>query len=273
MCSKAIASHPTQMRCFASEILTLSPILLAFFEETRAAALLPRHYRCWELMVRILHICSIGPRQGASLSRALRESIIEHHNLYRALYTQEGSVKPKWHHMLHLQEDTDHLGALLTCFVTERKHRSVKRKGLWTFRHYEHTLIADVLNADIGKALEVDAYKPMCLTSPIDHPGLRGLRMSLAARLPCGEIKKDDIVACRGGIVVEAKAFWSNSDDDNHIIMQTTSLVVSADHRRSFRRTEDTTFVDVEDVMQAVAWVSLDGLVRPVLPPRGLGLF
>ena len=260
----------TQMRCFASEILTLSPILLAFFEESeQAAALLPRHHRCWELMVRILYICSIGPRRGASLTRTLRESIIEHHTIYRELYTQDGAVKPKWHHMLHLPEDIDRIGALLTCFVTERKHRSVKRHGLWTFRNYEHTLIADVLNSDIGHHMEANAYSAMFLISPIDH---LGLLMSSAVRLPCGEIRKNDIVACRGGVVVEAICFWSSSKTYRNIVMQAISLIAT-ENRRSLNRTEDITFVHAEDIVEAVAWTMLDGSVRPILPPRGLDFF
>ena len=73
----------------------------------------------------------------------LKRCIDEHHELYKRLYPEY--IKPKWHHMLHMPEDVADLGLLLSCFVTERKHRSVKRAALWTLRHYDHTLIADVV--------------------------------------------------------------------------------------------------------------------------------
>eukprot|EP00959_Pyramimonas_sp_CCMP1952_P356450 7464701-Pyramimonas_sp.AAC.1 len=37
------------------------------------------------------------------------------------------AAKPKFHPALHLPENMMHLGKLLSCFVTERKHNNAKR--------------------------------------------------------------------------------------------------------------------------------------------------
>ena len=55
------------MRCFASDLLDLAPLLLAFLEDVMAPRdLLVEHARCYKLLVRILYICTMGPRQAAS---------------------------------------------------------------------------------------------------------------------------------------------------------------------------------------------------------------
>ena len=101
------------------------------------------------MLAHILAIASRGPPGGAQRPRELGQSRIEHHTLYRKLYRE--FIKPKFHHLLHLEENIDQIGFLLSCFVTERKHRSVKRAGLWTFSKYEHTLIADIVHRDIDR--------------------------------------------------------------------------------------------------------------------------
>ena len=84
--------------------------------------------------------------------------------------------------------------------------------------------------------------------------------------------QENDIVACRGGVGVEARCFWSSSKTYRNIVMQAISLIAT-ENRRLFNRTEDITFVHAEDIVEAVAWTMLDGSVRPILPPRGLDLF
>ena len=139
-----------QMRCFAGELLALVPLLLAFVEDFIVnRGIMLEHYRCYKLLAHILAITTCGPRGGAQRSRELGQSIIEHHTLYRKLYPE--FIKPKFHHLLHLEENIDQIGFLLSCFVTERKHRSVKRAGLWTFSKYEHTLVADIVHRDIDR--------------------------------------------------------------------------------------------------------------------------
>ena len=117
------------MRCFASDMLDLAPLLLSFLEDVMAPReLLVEHTQCYKALVRILEICTMGPRKGAARSVELRQSIIDHHALYRRLYPD--FIKPKFHQLLHVPENAEQLGVLLSCFVNERKHRSIKSAAL-----------------------------------------------------------------------------------------------------------------------------------------------
>ena len=55
-------------------------------------------------------------------------------------------VKPKGHHQFHIIDGMLWVGKLLSCFVTERKHKMIKRCALYIFRNLEHTVLRDVVN-------------------------------------------------------------------------------------------------------------------------------
>ena len=196
------------MRCFAGELLDFAPLLLAFLQDVVAPrGLLPDETRCYSLLVRILQICTMGARRGASKVDELRRCIDEHHEIYKRLYP--GYIKPKWHQMLHIPEDVADLGLLLSCFVTERKHRAVKRAALWTFRHFDHTLIADVVYREMeNMRSSSDLFCKESLISPVD---VHGMEASNRAHFVFGEVHKGDLLACRGGRIIEAHRFWRQS--------------------------------------------------------------
>eukprot|EP00959_Pyramimonas_sp_CCMP1952_P397427 8327534-Pyramimonas_sp.AAC.1 len=56
------------------------------------------------------------------------------------------ATKPKFHQALHLPENMRCVGKLLSCFVTERKHRIAKRCALYVFRHIDNTVIKYILS-------------------------------------------------------------------------------------------------------------------------------
>ena len=253
------------LRCLAGELLALAPLLLAFLEDHIVnRGLMPEHYSCYKLLVRILAITTCGPRAGAQRSRELGQSIIEHHELYRKLYPD--FIKPKFHHLLHVEENCNHIGLLLSCFVTERKHRSVKRAGLWTFKNYEHTLIADIVNRDIGRLQEEGALSRTALLSPMEFIGYR---TSTAAHLPCGDVQHGDLIAYRGKQVVEVQRFWC-SPDSTEIILQGISLIAT-EIDSMWRKGGPAFFGAAEGVVQAVAWAHRGDLLRIVQPVSGFG--
>ena len=254
-----------KLRCFAGELLSLVPLLLAFLEDVIVnRGIMLEHHRFYKLLVLILAITICGPRAGARRSRELGQSIIEHHELYRKLFPE--CIKPKSHHLLHVEENINHIGLLLSCFVTERKHRSVKRAGLWTFRNYEHTLIADIVHRDIGRLQSEDLLSRENLLDPQE---LIGYRTSKAAHLPCGDVQHGDIIAYRGKRVLEVQRCWC-SPNSTDIVLQGLSLIATEIDSK-WRRGGEVLFVPVEGVVQACAWAQQGDSLRIVTPPSGFG--
>ena len=118
---------------FASYLMSIVPTILCFLEDIVMPIV--KHdtaWSCWELLVDILGILSSGADYGLQHLELLEKWIVEHHKLYLELYDL-ASVKPKWHHMLHLAKLYARLNKIISCFVTERKHRAVKRRALYVF--------------------------------------------------------------------------------------------------------------------------------------------
>ena len=249
----------------ASELLDLAPLLLAFLPDVVAPRGLPvDSIRCYSLLVRILQICTMGARRGASLVDELRRCIDEHHALYKRLYPS--MIKPKWHQMLHIPEDAADIGLLLSCFVTERKHRMVKRAGVWTFRHYDHTLLADTIYRELQNLRSSNVlFSKESLLSPV---AVHGMEASNNASFVFGEVHQGDLVACRGGRIMETQKFWRKS---NSIVAQCRPLVATERSTHWRKATSGIAFVPSSDLVAVVAWAPQRDTLRIILPPRSLG--
>jgi hypothetical protein len=253
------------LRCFAGELLTLVPLLLAFVEDYIVnRGIMLEHCRCYKLLAHILAICTCGPRGGAQRSRELGQSIIEHHTLYRKLYPE--FIKPKFHHLLHLEENIDQIGLLLSCFVTERKHKSVKRAAYWTFSKYEHTLIADIVHRDIDRFRKDDLYLSERLVDPLEFAGYR---TSLTVQLPCGEIHAGDLIAYRGKHVVQVHRLWCMPDNTDIVVQGQSLIATEIDNR--WRKGGDVFIAPASGVVQALAWAPHGDWLRIVTPASGFG--
>ena len=112
------------------------------------------------------------------------------------------------------------VGKLLSCFVTERKHRTVKSAALFSFRHIEHTVTIDLVNRFCEEIVDTKTlYKCRFLTNAkkVDLGGVSALT-SLNATLECGTLCAGDIVCVdidgqlRIGRV--ANFFAATEDDD-----------------------------------------------------------
>ena len=79
----------------------------------------------------------------ARLIMPMRRMMKEYHDLHVLICNE---WKPKLHHMHHVVDGMEGLGKLLSCFVCERKHKTVKYAAPHVFRHIEHTVLAHVIN-------------------------------------------------------------------------------------------------------------------------------
>ena len=101
-------------------------ILVCFLHEHAASMhAMADHIKCFELLCCIVQLIMTGCDTSMQFKQKLLSMIEAHHSLSWNLYGSS-NVKPKWHHMLHM---TDYK-KLLSCFVTERKHRDTRGAAL-----------------------------------------------------------------------------------------------------------------------------------------------
>ena len=254
-------------RTFASDQLNMLPILHAFLEDVvRPTGQLSNNIKCFTLLRRILEILCKGPEKSLQHVRLLRESIVDHHVLFATLYPS--GVRPKLHQALHIPENMQSLGALLSCFPTERKHRTVKSAALHVFRHYEHTVLLDMLHVHIDYFSDETVYEEMCLRPPLrrwQHEGLTLLR-SETAQLPCGEVRKGDLVLCRNGDVAEVLAFWTSAGVQI-ATAQLSSLSRTAHASTWHMDSRIVMFAEVAEIVDTLMWaLQRPGVIRVILP-------
>lgn len=256
------------MRVMASELLNILPIVGAFLTEVVVPLGVMRdQFRCFRLLLRIVQICTMGPRNAFRFVQELRQSIIEHGVLFVTLYKDGGGVKPKFHHLLHIPENISYLNMLLSCFTTERKHRSVKSAALFTFRYYEKTLLVDLLHRHLG-AMDDDSVfrEEYILNSGTVHDGLR---VSTRAEFPCGEIRRGDVLACANRAVLLMEHCWSHED---RIVVSGTSYIATDEPTLWRTSGGQMKFVDSSQIVAAMTWRRYDAdYIRVIEPHAGLG--
>ena len=251
------------MKVFASEMLSMIPLLVDLVQEVVIPArAIPEHVDCLLLLARIIEILSKGPCESMKHLPLLRESIVDHHVLFAKLYP--GNLRPKLHHALHIPENMAFVGKLLSCFPTERKHRSTKQKALHVFRHYESTVLKDLVHEQFQRILQEVKFAPeyMIKASAVDDSGLS---RATAAKLLCGEVHAGDLVLFHDGRAAWVDAFW----EANSTILCQTRLLMADTAPSSFvaPNGEETFFAPVSLVRSALPWAAKDaGVYRVCLP-------
>jgi len=129
-------------------------------------------------------------------------------------------VKPKLHQLHHVVDGMEFVGKLLSCFVTERKHRETKAHALTVFRHMEQTVLKDMVHSQCEQiANGIDLYREAFLVRPskLAVQG-RTLNRAKSAVLRVGEIVAGDIVLSRGDGAGRVIGFWNLGGDSSDAI-------------------------------------------------------
>ena len=103
------------------------------------------------------------------------------------------------------------------------------------------------------------------LISPAD---VHGMEASNRASFVFGEVQKGDLLACRGKRIIEVHRFWRQSDST---AAQGRPLVATERDTHWRKAASGVVFLPSSDLVAAVAWAPQGGVLRIVLPPRGLG--
>ena len=141
-----------KVKHFSSDVLRIIGILNMFMQLVlKPAGLMLADCHCFNLLHRITVILQRSPRMTPTLHATLTGLIDEYAEPYAKLY--DFAIKVKFHHMLHLPDNWLSLGWILSCFVTERKHKDLKLASLHVYRGVEHTTTTNFLNWYMQEAI------------------------------------------------------------------------------------------------------------------------
>ena len=262
--------HDDTLSSFAAVVLCLVPVLLCFFTDVvKPLGLMDENILCFTMLFDIIGILCLGSEDAMLHTDKLRRLVELHAALFVALYPD--AVKPKFHHLFHLVDNMLFLGKLLSCFVTERRHRSVKKAALHVFRYMEHTVLADLINrmceqfSDSATSLFLETY----LVNPRSFAFPQGtFNRSSCAILRCGEINAGDIVWLTSGIVGKATYFWQQQSVDDQMIVQIDAYNPSdASGCRFTEANSYTHFASANTIVDACIWIRVEhGLLRVIVP-------
>ena len=205
----------------ASDHITMVSIMDAFLEDAvRPTGMLSMQTDSFRVLAALIDHLTLGAEAAMAKIDSIEALVSSHHNLFARCYLSH--LKPKAHNMLHLTQNMMHIGRLMSCFVTERKHRSVKAAALHTFRHMEKTVLQDLCNRTVEQMRADDClYKESYLIGGKSVAGNDNVRTSLRANLVCGQITATDIVRLKSEEFARGSCFFER---DNNIIVQVEKL-------------------------------------------------
>jgi hypothetical protein len=252
---------------FSSIMLTMV-MVLHFFVDTFVAALIPEEFEAFTKLQHIIAILSMGPEDAMRHIDTLRQLISEHLELYCRLY--DVNVKPKMHHMFHIPDGMEFVGKLLSCFVTERKHKTIKKAALYVFRHIEHTVLIDVVNTTFQQIIGGhDLYMDIFLLTPRDcQIGGIHFRSSRAVCLRIGHVAIGDLVIRSDGLVGCVVKVWQRAHD-NHVALEVDVYpCVNNDIRFVSTAQSKRDFFDHQSLVDTLLWMEESpALLRIAVPP------
>ena len=253
---------------FAGTILALVPILLCFLKETiEPMGILAGHILCFSLLNDIIDICRLGADKAMAHIDRLARVIAMHAEMFVELYP--GAAKPKFHHLFHVIDNMRWLGKLLSCFVTERKHRSSKKAALHVFRHMEHTVLSDMVNQMCEVMADGALFtKTWLLNAQRYTVQDSALHMSRGALLECGEVKEGDIVWLISDFVGRVHSFWRQDNSPQVFIQIQIMDRILEDGTVYFTEfTHVMHFAEAAHVLDACIWIYKRPGVLKVLAP------
>ena len=225
----------------------------------------------------MLKLFSFGAETAAKHILLIEAVIKAHARAFEEIY---GDVrKPKFHHLFHVVDHARNMKRLLSCFVTERKHRSIKHIANHLFRNFETALTTDILNLTVERYStrpglfcpeSLDAPKP--LTGEAQQAILRGagidaLNTSLRANLRCGCVSKDDFIMLPDRSVGQVVVFAATGESIEATIVCVVKPLRCIDACRHRKTGLQPIVVAASDIVEALVWYE-DGGDVCVLPPR-----
>ena len=255
---------------YAGTMLSLVPLIFAFLVDDVMSSPhvgdLVEHIRCFGLLASILSLLE-RPDDIMQNVEKLKDLIDEYGVLFIALYDR---AKAKFHHMYHTHEAIMEFKRLLSCFVTERKHRAAKKAAVHVFRYIETT----VLNALVNRMCEqfisdASLFKPFFLVSPkIKMIHGKQLSTSEKAVLSIGGTNKGDVVFGVKPIAFAGQVVRFYEFDSRIIVLiKKYQQCHAGDNRYWSTQSPQDVFVHAGEIIDAVAWRCEAANVLRIIPP------
>ena len=258
---------PTHVRNWASDILTMMPLMYAFIvDKMQPRALAPEHGQCFILLYTIICILRKGEVSQAIHDR-LNDVIWQHARAFLHIYDNR-NCKIKFHHLYHLAADMLRIGRMLSCFTTERKHRDIKYRARTAWRDFERSVLVQYVNDAVHHFVSgTNDCLRCCLVGGMSVPDTN-LRIAKAAQLPCGEVFANDMLFMTSGTVCKVIDFWASDDDPTALVVRAQQFQ-SVDGRPLHWRTDAPRDVvkSVDDIVEAIPWRVVDSRTILAVPP------
>ena len=259
------AKNKQSVSSFSSNTLNMLPIIFLFVEKfCKADPVLADVVRCVFLLHMIVGVLSTGPDDAPHHTNTLERLMSEFHALFTNM---SDSLKPKLHHMHHIVDGIRWLGKALSCFVTERKHRTVKDSALHVFRHIEHTVLADIVNKQCKQMIEgMNLFLQQFLVEPGELVGLAGVLRSRTAMLRCGTVRRCDIVWLSDATCGRVNCFYEVGGQIFSHLSMFESIESNPAMFDECRQRE--TFCDARSIVDACTWYyDSPSIIKIVIPP------
>ena len=151
------------LRCQASEGLSAYPVLAHFVRSVLISSANPDEHTCPEeckvflALVDVLEMIQAIPH-GCIAADMLRTAV--HSFLNQMVSVFDIDVWPKAHWMLHFPRHLEEHEALLSCFVHERKHKTIRRVGndMFNTPHFDITVVKDITCSHLAKLKDPDVF-------------------------------------------------------------------------------------------------------------------
>lgn len=257
----------TTISSFASTILTMVVVFHMFLEKF-VADVLPDVFAAFTDLHHIMGIFRMGSEDSMKHIDTLRKLIKRHMKEFVRLYGT--NVKPKAHHLFHVIDGMEWLGRLLSCFVTERKHRDVKRAALYVFRHLEHTVLVDLVNTTFQQVADGhDLYNKEFLVTPHNvHVDGRHMRRARSAVLRIGLTSHGDMIVSTTGVVGTVINFWQFIGDATFFVEIDAHECINNDTRFRSKDRVERLCLETSSIVDSLVWVyDSPSIIRVSLPP------
>jgi len=140
----------------------------------------------------------------------------------------------------------------------------VKNSAQNSFRHYETTLILDLVNDTLSHIKDRVSFEEYYMLNPRTIKN-SDIEKAMSAGLPCGVVHHGDIVLLRDGRVSLVEAFWGKADE---VCAQIRTLQdLGGPLRQEADRTAVPHFVEIGRIVRPLSWrLRRPGVYRCVLP-------
>ena len=291
------AKHETSSRkaaslkVSASDGLSLFPVLAHFF---RRAVLpnptLPTHMsnavNVFLALVLIIELLQNTAR-GSVTPASLRNAIFAFMTAFVTTFGWERMIT-KFHALLHLVNELQRHGVLPSCWVHERKHKTIKRyaQDIMNGGAYERSLLSEVTAHHLNSLLHSDTFdfsvglvrpRPASrrLLATITElfgahaHAMEGLESRIDAYSVCF---RGDVVLLHDGDEMVAGDVWAHLEIGGvpvSIIDLYEPLEMHVDQQYcTWRKCDNPLLFETENIMAAVIWSQTDDIVTTLLPRR-----